>query len=82
MSDEPQAHSPRWPGGRVLAPFVIMLYLLSTGPICRLQAEGIISDDNRLLETLYLPLRWAMQSSELVRDAVFLYLSLWGVRIS
>jgi hypothetical protein len=59
-----------------------LLYLLSIGPIAPLAAEGRLAVNNPVVRALYLPIGWAMQHSELVRDLIFAYLYRWGVRIS
>lgn len=62
----------------LVAAFVVVLYVLSTGPIAKLNREGIIS--LRTFQTLYAPLAFLDQHSPVVSSFFTWYIGkLWGV---
>lgn len=81
MSDE-NATTTRLPNPLLVLGGLFILYLGSIGPVARLTQEGYISNASPLCKIFFAPVLWTMEHSELVRDLVFAYLDLWGVRIS
>lgn len=71
MSDTPTkpSHAARNTGIGVAA--VLLLYVLSTGPVARLRMKGHIFEDNAFFNALYVPLRWSFEhnaSAEIFLD--------------
>jgi hypothetical protein len=50
-------------------------YVLSTGPVVWLVAHDVVP--GKSIETLYAPLGWTMDKSDLVKSVIHFYLSLW-----
>jgi hypothetical protein len=61
----------------VLWPFMILvLYVLSSGPVLMLMEKRRIAPDNRFFEVFYTPLDWAYTETPL-RKPLGIYLHLW-----
>jgi hypothetical protein len=61
----------------ILWPFVILLfYVLSAGPVCRMQKNGLISMNNNFVKRVYYPIGWAYFRTFLHKP-LGLYLHLW-----
>lgn len=58
----------------------VLLYFLSTGPFSYLWAHGIISDATaeKILNTIYLPIVWLADGSNLFNGLLNAYLELWS----
>ena len=71
-----EKHSINW-GAIIVWPFVILiLYVLSWGPVVRLGDKGYISPNNKVIWKFYAPLDWASNNTPLQRP-LGMYLHLW-----
>jgi len=59
-----------WPLG------IVILYVLSYGPIVRMQEKGLFSIKNRLVRNFYAPLWWAY-GTKTFHKPLGMYLHLW-----
>jgi len=72
-------HSFNW-GGLILWPFLILvLYLLSTGPLVMMMDNGSISQNNEFVGKIYAPLDWVYEN-KLLHKPFGMYLHLWSKR--
>lgn len=61
----------------ILWPFVILvLYILSLGPVAVMMDRGRLSPDNEFVSGAYRPLNWAYQETQLHKP-LGMYLHLW-----
>jgi hypothetical protein len=74
----PNDTTTRLPSPALVLGGLFILYLGSIGPAARLTQEGFISKNSQFCETLFGPILWVMERSELVGDLVFEYIELWG----
>jgi hypothetical protein len=73
-----EKHSISW-GGFIFWPFlVLLLYLLSTGPVIMMMDKGFITGDSKLLRC-YEPLDSAYRET-LLHQPLGMYLHLWSKR--
>lgn len=63
------------------AALLLLLYVLSTGPVVKLIDLGYLPHGTRSVEVFYTPLQWIIEQSELASGLFLAYLSLWGIRI-
>jgi hypothetical protein len=60
---------------------LLVLYVLSTGPVLKLREHGIASDN--LCRRIYAPIGWIMRTNtadRLLGSSCVWYLNLWGVK--
>jgi len=56
---------------------LLVLYVLSIGPMFKTWEEARMTGDNDAVITFYLPLMVACEESETIRSAVNSYIDLW-----
>ncbi len=71
-----EKHSINW-GALILWPVVILiLYILSTGPVAMMEEKGRISRSNEFMRVFYMPWTWAYNGTPLHKP-LGLYIHLW-----
>jgi hypothetical protein len=71
-----EKHSMNW-GALILWPVVVLiLYILSTGPVAMMEEKGRISHSNEFMRVFYMPWTWAYKGTPLHKP-LGLYLHLW-----
>ena len=74
-----EKHSFNWRAFVLWPCVVLILYVLSAGPMVRLWEKGSVSDD--LMSALYSPVNWAY-SRTFLHKPIGLYLHLWCKRFN
>lgn len=74
-----EKHSFSWTGFVVWSFVVLVLYVLSVGPVMMMFDKGRISPKYEFLEKFYLPLEWAYENT-LFHKPFGMYLHLWSKR--
>ena len=72
-----EKHSTFLPGFIVWPVVILLLYVLSSGPVMMMVAKRRISPDNKFMLMVYSPLGWAMEETPLDKP-MKIYYHLWA----
>jgi hypothetical protein len=60
-----------------IPPLLLLLYVLSMGPVCYLQTSGTVEFNEDSIARFYFPVEWAGANCRPVGKALLWYLGLW-----
>ena len=76
VAEPEDKHSFNWRVFILWAFVILLFYVLSAGPVVKMEQKGIISPDNKFVKTFYAPFTWAYTHT-LLRKPLGMYQHLW-----